>query len=100
MEQLLCPAGTEARNYDNRQLDMSEFKKFGSQISSIYKLYGFRRPLWVKPKDLEWTREDRDLILKFFLPTGSYATIFLASVLGKIDPQGCISNGLIIPRIT
>ncbi|MBQ2599863.1 tRNA pseudouridine(13) synthase TruD [bacterium] len=43
-----------------------------------YNIYGFRRPLWTKPKNLKYERnENDDLILSFSLPTGSYATIFL-----------------------
>lgn len=99
MEQLLCLEWTEARSYDDWQIQESWFLKFGSEISRNYQLYGFRRPLWVKPTDLEWKREEGDLLLSFFLPTGSYASVFLASILGGIDPKGCESNGLIIPRI-
>ena len=98
-EQFLCQKWTEARKYDDRQIMTSWFKKFGNQISKTYKLYGFRRPLRIKARDLEWKREDRDLILKFFLPTGSYASVFLSTLLEGIDPKGMISNGLIIPRI-
>ncbi len=99
-EQLLCQKWTEARKYDDRQIMTSWFEKFGNQISKTYKLYGFRRPLRTKARDLEWKREDRDLILKFFLPTGSYASVFLSTLLEGIDPKGMISNGLIIPLIS
>lgn len=98
-EQLICQRGSEARVYDDRQITTSGFEKFWSKISNHYKIYGFRRPLWVNAKHLERMRDNNDLILKFFLPTGSYASVFLATLLKDIDPQGCVSNGLIIPRI-
>ena len=51
---------------------------FRNDEAKKYNIYGFRRPLWTKPKNLKYERnENNDLILSFSLPTGSYATIFL-----------------------
>lgn len=97
-EQLLCPLKSKAEEYDQRIIKESGFQKKGSQISSLYKLYGFRRPLRWYPEFLSWKRKWGDLLLTFFLPTGNYASVFLAEILKDIDPQWCISNWLIIPR--
>ena len=98
MEQLLARAGSEARKFDDWLIAQSEFNEKGIQISERYKLYGFRRPLWIKAQHLEWSWEDNDLILNFSLPTGAYASIFLAYVLEGIDPKGCEANNLLIPN--
>jgi len=97
-EQLLCPSWSLSRKYDNLILEESWFINHGTKISKRYRLYGFRRPLFVIPKNLERRRDGSNFILNFFLPTGSYATSFLAHILWEIDPDGCIENGLIIPR--
>ncbi len=99
MEQLLARAGSEARTFDDWLIAESGFNHKGIQISERYQLYGFRRPLWVKAKNLEWKRGNSDLILSFSLPTGAYASVFLAEFLKTLDPKGCEANGLIIPQI-
>lgn len=100
IEQLFCSKGSPARTFDDWQLEASSFTKGGLQISEQTQLYGFRRPLWIRPSELSWVWEEEDLILEFSLPTGSYASVFLASLLTEIDPQGCVSNGLIIPIVS
>lgn len=97
-EQLLCRTGSNARTYDDWLLSESRFSDYGKDISDFYHLYGFRRALWVIPQDFRYEREEKDLILTFWLPTWSYASVCLAWLLRNIDPQGCVSNGLIIPR--
>lgn len=99
IESLLARSGSEARKFDDWLITESGFDKKGIQISKNYKLYGFRRPLWIKAQNLQWKWEDNDLILNFSLPTGAYASIFLANLLEEIDPKGCEANGLIIPEV-
>lgn len=97
--QLVCTEGSAARARDNKLLEWSKFlQNYGPTICKRYQLYGFRRALWVKPQNLQYQRENDNLLLSFGLPTGAYASVFLAQLLTSIDPQGCISNGLIIPR--
>jgi tRNA pseudouridine13 synthase len=45
------------------------------------KMKGTRRPLRYAPMDLYWRIEDKDLILKFFAPKGSYATMLLRELM-------------------
>lgn len=99
-EQLTCNQGSSARYYDERQRKVSGFDTFGNTISQTYHLYGFRRPLRAYPHSLSRKREAKDLLLDFSLPTGSYASVFLATLLEMIDPKGCLSNGLLIPLIS
>ena len=44
-----------------------------------------RRALRVKPENINCHKESDDLILKFTLPAGSYATILLSNLLNVID---------------
>lgn len=97
--QLLTPSGSEARKWDEELIKQSNFLPHGVEVSRFYKLYGFRRPLRVVPQSLEWGWDSWDLLLKFGLPTGAYASSLLGYLLAEIDPMGCISNSLIIPRI-
>ena len=99
-EQLTCSQGSPARCYDERQRKVSGFDTFGNAISQTYHLYGFRRPLRAYPHSLSRKREAKDLLLDLSLPTGSYASVFLATLLETIDPKGCLSNGLLIPLIS
>lgn len=70
-----------------------------SAISRSYGIFGFRRPLWVRPWDFRHTWDKKgNLILNFSLPTWAYATVLLAVLLENIDPQGVVENGLVIPR--
>ena len=97
--QLLAPTGSEARKWDEELIKQSKFLPHGVKVSRFYKLYGFRRPLRVVPQSLEWQWDSWDLLLKFGLPTGAYASSLLGYLLAEIDPMGCISNSLTIPRI-
>ena len=99
-EQLTCSQGSPARFYDERQRKVSGFDTCGNAIAQTYHLYGFRRPLRAYPHSLSRKREAKDLLLDFSLPTGSYASVFLATLLEMIDPKGCLSNGLLIPLIS
>jgi len=55
---------------------------FQIDIFNKFQLYGLRRPLRAYPKNLDREFEaNDDLILKFFLPTGSYATVLLEAIL-------------------
>lgn len=45
-----------------------------------------RRPLLVKPENLQWQFEDEGLRLKFYLPAGSYATALVREI-ALVDEQ-------------
>ena len=98
--QLLPPKWSKAFFFDKDFIKKTGFEPGGIAISKRYHLYGFRRALVIKPQNLERKRDQGDLIISFDLPTGSYASSFLAHILQDIDPKGCISNNLIIPRIS
>jgi tRNA pseudouridine13 synthase len=51
------------------------------QLQQWCHLDGGRRALRVKPEDVDWRFEGRDLLIKFFLPKGSYATTLLRELL-------------------
>jgi tRNA(Glu) U13 pseudouridine synthase TruD len=97
---LTPPLDTKSRIKDNELLQKTDFENLWIKTAKKYNIYGFRRPLRTKPKNLKYERnENNDLILSFSLPTGSYATIFLWTVLDWIDDKTIIENGLEIPLI-
>ena len=97
---LTPPLDTKARIKDNELLQETDFENVWIKTAKKYNIYWFRRPLWTKPKNLKYERNEKnDLILSFSLPTGSYATIFLWTVLEWIDDKTIIENGLEIPLI-
>ena len=99
IEQLLCKQTTPWRKYDEDILKESKFLEWWYKILKQFKIYWYRRPLWILPQDLQWERENWDLILKFFLPTWCYASTYLTFLLKDIDPTWCESNNLKILRI-
>ena len=97
---LTPPLDTKAWIKDNELLQETDFENVWIKTAKKYNIYWFRRPLWTKPKNLKYERnENNDLILSFSLPTGSYATIFLWTVLEWIDDKTIIENWLEIPLI-
>lgn len=97
---LTPPLDTKSRIKDNELLQETDFENLWIKTAKKYNIYWFRRPLWTKPKNLKYERnENNDLILSFSLPTGSYATIFLWTVLDWIDEKTIIENWLEIPLI-
>ena len=98
-EQLVCKQWTPWRDCDDNILKESLFLDTGHKLLKNYKIYWYRRPLWITPKNLQRSWEDWDLILDFSLPTWCYATSYLTFLLNEIDPKWCESNNLKIPRI-
>ena len=98
-EQLVCKQWTPWRDCDDSILKESLFLDTGHKLLKNYKIYWYRRPLWITPKNLQRSWEDWDLILDFSLPTWCYATSYLTFLLKEIDPKWCESNNLKIPRI-
>ena len=97
---LTPPLDTKSRIKDNELLQETNFENLWIKTAKKYNIYWFRRPLWTKPKNLKYERnENDDLLLSFSLPTGSYATIFLWTVLDWIDDKTIIENWLEIPLI-
>ena len=97
---LTPPLDTKSRIKDNELLQETDFENLWIKTAKKYNIYWFRRPLWTKPKNLKYERnENNDLILSFSLPTGSYATIFLWTVLDWIDDKTIVENWLEVPLI-
>jgi len=85
---LLPPNQSEAFKMERNFLKKIKF--FELEAFNRFQLYGLRRPMWVMPQDLKYEFENNDdLVLKFFLPTGSYATILLKTIFGDIDSELC-----------
>ena len=97
---LTPPLDTKAWIKDNELLQETDFENLWIKTAKKYNIYWFRRPLWTKPKNLKYERNEKNnLILSFSLPTGSYATIFLWTVLEWTDDKTIIENWLEIPLI-
>jgi len=74
------PAADEALAFENQILEESDidpklFKEFGKLMM------GTRRAIYMRPGGLSYKLTDNDLFLDFTLPSGSYATVFLATIM-------------------
>lgn len=96
---LLSPSDSKARVRDNQLLELANFDEWVQQVCKIYNLWWIRRVLFVKVSNFRYSWEWNDLLLEFFLPTWSYATVLLFFVLEWIDRLTLKDNSLIIPRI-
>jgi len=96
---LMPPKDSKSWIKDSKLLHEIDFENKGINTAKKYNIYWFRRPLWTKPKNLKYEREQENLILSFSLPTGSYATILLWTMLDGIDEKTIIENWLEIPLI-
>lgn len=52
------------------------------------RMRGTRRPFRVPVRELEWETGGGDLQLRFALPAGSYASVFVEEVVGEVDDFG------------
>ncbi len=68
----------QAGELENNALSEFEFWKKGLEA---FKLENARRPLRVAVRNLEWEMQQQDLILKFALTAGAYATVVLREFL-------------------
>jgi len=75
-----------------------QFKGEKIQICQYYGMQWKRRPLWVTPQKFSYKFESDDLLFKFFLPTGSYATVLVGTIFEGIDEDTLIWNKLKIPK--
>ncbi|GHW02479.1 tRNA pseudouridine synthase D [candidate division SR1 bacterium] len=109
---MLPKPGTKARIREDILIKEAGFDEKVAKKCQEYHLRGVRRPLRVYVPDLEYQRvksetaqqkikqeEKADLILKFSLPTGSYATTLLAFILEGLDEKTIQENKLTIPRL-
>jgi tRNA(Glu) U13 pseudouridine synthase TruD len=49
------------------------------------KIYGILRPIWINTKKPSWKRVGDDIVLKFGLPAGSYASVIVDQLMKRID---------------
>jgi tRNA pseudouridine13 synthase len=56
--------------------------------AALPRLRGGRRPLRVRPREATLSAEGQGVRLRFALPAGSYATVFLEEVLGERPAEG------------
>lgn len=80
--------GSSAFDFERSYMQNIKFLIDWVKICKHVGIYGIRRPLRVFPQNLAYTRDNDDLIVKFGLPTGAYATVFLASLFQGVDPSG------------
>ena len=98
---LLLPSKwTKARVRDDQLLDLAEFDEWMQQVCRIYNLRWVRRVLFVKVPNLKFWWDNDNIVLEFFLPTWSYATILVSFILWWIDYLTLKDNSLLIPRIS
>lgn len=74
---------------------------FNTQKNTICQHYGMigkRRPLWVTPSSYSFAFDGDDILLSFFLPTGSYATVLVSTLLANIDEASIVGNKLRIAK--
>ena len=98
---LLLPSEwTKSRVRDNQLLQLAEFDEWMQQVCDIYNLRWVRRVLFIKIPNLKFERDNDDIKLEFFLPTGSYATTLVSFVLQWVDHLTLKDNSLLVPRIS
>jgi len=96
---LLPPKHSESWFCEWETYKQTNFWDRWSAISRSYGIFGFRRPLWVRPWKFRHTWDTSwNLILDFSLPTWAYATVLLGILLENIDPKGVVENRLVIPH--
>lgn len=78
-EAVLSEQGLSLRDFDS--------------LERLCDLGGERRPIRVPVADLDWRLEERDLVLGFFLPKGSYATSLVRELMKNDEVPGGFSDG-------
>lgn len=91
------PHDTPAWTYEWKLTQDLEFWVKWVNVAREYNIYWIRRPLRVKPTDLEYSFDWDDLIISFWLPTWSYATVLLWNIFKDIDYLTYQDNKLMIP---
>ena len=71
------PATREQRVLDAAQLSPDAFRRYGHLTD------GTRRPLLVRPEDLQVSATPDGLLFEFALPSGSYATVLLREFMKR-----------------
>lgn len=96
---IIPPHNSKAFFRDWELIQKTEFLLKWINVAKEYNLYGIRRALYVKPQKLEYSFENHNLILKFFLPTWCYATTLLGYLFMDIDYKTCLENKLLLPSV-
>ncbi|MEM7234946.1 MAG: tRNA pseudouridine(13) synthase TruD [Planctomycetota bacterium] len=78
---MLGPGPGLAHEIESEVLAAENLASESYKVLDSHQLMGSRRPLRVKPEELEWELDGEDLKLTFFLPRGSYATTLLRELM-------------------
>ncbi len=84
---LLPKHGSPAFDFERSYLQKIQFLLEPINICQHVGIYGIRRPYYVFPRKLSYVRDNDDLILTFWLPTGAYATVLLAQLFQKVEAK-------------
>jgi len=80
----LCADGTEAGQKERSFLAARKLNNKNIRVFEKYKIYWIRRALWVFPEAVNMKFQWDDLLVRFTLPSGTYASILIDEMLSKI----------------
>jgi len=74
---LLAPLSTTAGIREKSFLDSQWLNPKSLNLCMEYKIFGIRRPIWVIPQKVKISHQGDDILLNFWLPSWSYASIMI-----------------------
>ena len=82
---LLVPESTsEAGKKEHKFLESYGMNKSKFQLFQEYKLFGIRRKLRTRPQQTKHHFDGDDLVIKFSLAAGEYASVLIDSLLQQL----------------
>lgn len=81
---LLCNPKTAAGKIEQQFLKQKSLTPETLKIMEQYKVFGLRRQLTVYPSQTKLTYQSEDLLIRFALPSGSYASVLIDIMMQKL----------------
>lgn len=82
---LLTPTiTTESGQREQKFLESHGLNKDKLQKFEEYKIFGIRRKIWIRPQKTKHHRDADDLVIKFSLGSGEYASVLIDSLLQQL----------------
>jgi len=82
---LLCNPKTAAGKYEQQFLKQKKLTADTLNVMQQYKVFGLRRNLRVFPSQTKLTYQSEDLLIRFALPSGSYASVLIDMMLKTLS---------------
>jgi tRNA(Glu) U13 pseudouridine synthase TruD len=75
---------SEAGQKEQKFLEIHGISKNKLKPFSDYKIFGIRRKIWIRPQKTKYNFDGDDLMVKFTLGAGEYASILIDDLLKKL----------------